>query len=527
MPELNAEGNLVFRPKKPKSPASSGLPSIGAPTPPKPPQLRINAQGNVMIGGTRGPALTPGASGIPTVQRTTEGAPSAPSVTPTLGLNAKGNASFTPSNQKKDTLSSTQGTGATTVQQAPAVGSDSERITTIQSLIDRMNAARASGDTATADSLNRGIQTALQNASAGVRQHFAGLTGGGQTGGSGSLTSATSDLLSTAVSALASAGNNAQSLAALTAAWNQANLALTQAQNQVLGYLQGQTGQLDPQVQQAFAQIQAQVAAQKESILQDLANRGLLQSGFVQRAETDLANGALDAQSKILVQSIADKTGQLVDAMLDFAKQRVALFQTYGPQTVEAAKADQSLRLEGLEKAAGIVSDQAKTAADNANALQIAQGNNAVDLAKVAETQRHDVQLEAQARQRLAQDKATHGDTLTNQHLTQLMDVWDQTGVAPDGLQSLGVPPGMPKAQPPTTAPTGTDSVATNQAIGLMSSMAPKQMFELLTDPSQLKHMTDSRVDVSRLWSFYYRAINNADFSNAVNSAISGPSIQQ
>lgn len=130
-------------------------------------------------------------------------------------------------------------------------------------------------------------------------------------------------------------------------------------QQQLTDQIKQQMGGVDPATQAALASLKDTVKRQRDSLMEEMSRRGLLQSGIWVEAEDRLNRGELTAQQQLLSTRLTALQDQLNQALQNFGNMRLNAMQTYGLKGIEQLNTEAQRRQEALQKNLEQALDQA------------------------------------------------------------------------------------------------------------------------------------------------------------------------
>lgn len=138
-------------------------------------------------------------------------------------------------------------------------------------------------------------------------------------------------------------------------AYEQVISTIEQVEAAIRKQFEEQMGGVDPATQTALATLRETFRRQRQTMLEELSRRGLLQSGIWLEAEARLAQGQLTEEQRLLGNRLADLQTRLNQALQNFASQRIQAAQTYSLEGLRALEEEQKNRekiiAENLERA--------------------------------------------------------------------------------------------------------------------------------------------------------------------------------
>lgn len=120
---------------------------------------------------------------------------------------------------------------------------------------------------------------------------------------------------------------------ALVVSWmNKMMAQITQLETQVIERLQQMGSAEDPSIRAAFDLLRTQFDRRRQELLEDLAARGLVQSGIMAEIELRLNENLLSEQERLLATRLSEIESQIMNAIVSFANQRMNVMM-WGAQT--------------------------------------------------------------------------------------------------------------------------------------------------------------------------------------------------
>lgn len=139
------------------------------------------------------------------------------------------------------------------------------------------------------------------------------------------------------------------SLAPLVAqAYQQVISTIEQAEAAIKKQFEEQIGGVDPATQAALATLKETFRRQRQTMLEDLSKRGLLESGIWIEAETRLRQGYLTEEQRMLGERLSDLQTRLNQALQNFANQRIQAAQVYTLEGLRTMEEEQKKREEAI-----------------------------------------------------------------------------------------------------------------------------------------------------------------------------------
>lgn len=139
--------------------------------------------------------------------------------------------------------------------------------------------------------------------------------------------------VSAAVRSVSSARESRAESQALVVSWmNKMMAQITQLETQVIERLQQMGSSEDPSIRAAFDLLRTQFDRRRQELLEDLAARGLVQSGIMAEIELRLNENLLSEQERLLASRLSEIESQIMNAITSFANQRMNVMM-WGAQT--------------------------------------------------------------------------------------------------------------------------------------------------------------------------------------------------
>lgn len=190
-------------------------------------------------------------------------------------------------------------------------------------------------------------------------ERTAGVGTGEQIGGTGEGTGGTGDVISGGLrdiidtrKGLVNEVRNQPNYQALYLALTEQILAsIDQAEARIREMFERQMGTVDPLTQATLAQLREEFQRGRESLLNDLNRRGLLQSGIALQYAERLRKDELSAEERVLAQRMRTLQDQLNTALLGLAQQRLSARQQMGLAAIQAAERQALARQQALGQA--------------------------------------------------------------------------------------------------------------------------------------------------------------------------------
>ena len=123
-----------------------------------------------------------------------------------------------------------------------------------------------------------------------------------------------------------------QALAALSGDFFKA---LDAAQAQLMTMFKDQMGGVDDATMMALNQLRDSAKEHRKTMLEDMARRGILQSGIAIEADLRLDKNRMTAEQQLLADRVKDLQNRMTDALMQFGSQRLDAIQRFGLAGVE------------------------------------------------------------------------------------------------------------------------------------------------------------------------------------------------
>lgn len=121
----------------------------------------------------------------------------------------------------------------------------------------------------------------------------------------------------------------AQQNAVLAETWMNSMIStIDQLQSQIQQKYTEMGSTLDPATTAALKQIRDDVDQRRQTLMEEMNRRGLLQSGIWLTEENKILNNQLTAEETLLANRLSDLQNKLVDSMMQFAQQRINIMGT-------------------------------------------------------------------------------------------------------------------------------------------------------------------------------------------------------
>lgn len=179
------------------------------------------------------------------------------------------------------------------------------------------------------------------------------------------------------------AGYGAEAQAALAASYTQMMDSLQATENQLTSQIKSQMGADDPAMVAAIGVIKSEAKKLTEGLLEEMNQRGVVQSGLYAKAMENMNNNTMDEVQKTIATRVTDLQNQLNSALVNMANARISIMSTY--QTNQAGMLSQQgqgivqIGLAGVNaklKQAELQQQASMAGSTNATNLAIAQMNN-------------------------------------------------------------------------------------------------------------------------------------------------------
>jgi len=151
----------------------------------------------------------------------------------------------------------------------------------------------------------------------------------------------------------------------MTVSWmNQLLDSINQMEQQLIEQYRQQGSELDPATKAALDELRRDVELRRQTLMEELNRRGILQSGIWLEEENRLNQGLLTAQEQLLSRRLSDIQNRINEAMQNFAQQRMNIMGSAWQNEMANQQWAQQTRLDTLQKLYAQQLDQSRWAAE-------------------------------------------------------------------------------------------------------------------------------------------------------------------
>lgn len=231
-------------------------------------------------------------------------------------------------------------------------------------------------------------------------------TGGALPGGGDWQTTA-SWVANTARAMYSQSSGDAETQALILSSMNSMLAMIDQLESRILGELRAMGTADDPAITHALELLRGQFEETRNEMLEDMAARGLAQSGILAEMDVRLQRNLLNEQQRVVYDRLSEIQNQIANAMMSFAQQRLGIQQWGAGLMVESRNQSLNRQLQAQTAALGAMSGIAglqqadsqfgRSLAFQQQELAARQAMNAADIA--SRERLAQAQLAAQERQ--------------------------------------------------------------------------------------------------------------------------------
>ncbi|MDR9755778.1 MAG: hypothetical protein RJR35_03395 [Thermoanaerobacterales bacterium] len=136
----------------------------------------------------------------------------------------------------------------------------------------------------------------------------------------------------------------------MTVSWmNQLLDSINQMEQQLMEQYRQQGSELDPATKAALDELRRDVELRRQTLMEELNRRGLLQSGIWLEEENRLNQGLLTSQERLLASRLSDIQNRITEAMQSFAQQRMNIMGSAWQNEMANQQWGQQARLDALQ----------------------------------------------------------------------------------------------------------------------------------------------------------------------------------
>ena len=136
----------------------------------------------------------------------------------------------------------------------------------------------------------------------------------------------------------------------MTVSWmNQLLDSINQMEQQLMEQYRQQGSELDPATKAALDELRRDVELRRQTLMEELNRRGLLQSGIWLEEENRLNQGLLTSQERLLASRLSDIQNRITEAMQNFAQQRMNIMGSAWQNEMANQQWAQQARLDALQ----------------------------------------------------------------------------------------------------------------------------------------------------------------------------------
>jgi len=145
---------------------------------------------------------------------------------------------------------------------------------------------------------------------------------------------------------------------------NQLLDSINQMEQQLMEQYRQQGSELDPATKAALDELRRDVELRRQTLMEELNRRGLLQSGIWLEEENRLNQGLLTSQERLLASRLSDIQNRINEAIQSFAQQRLNIMGTAWQNEMANQQWAQQARLDTLQNLYAQQLDQSRWAAE-------------------------------------------------------------------------------------------------------------------------------------------------------------------
>ena len=151
----------------------------------------------------------------------------------------------------------------------------------------------------------------------------------------------------------------------MTVSWmNQLLDSINQMEQQLMEQYRQQGSELDPATKAALDELRRDVELRRQTLMEELNRRWLLQSGIWLEEENRLNQGLLTSQERLLASRLSDIQNRITEAMQNFAQQRMNIMGSAWQNEMANQQWAQQARLDTLRNLYAQQLDQSRWAAE-------------------------------------------------------------------------------------------------------------------------------------------------------------------
>jgi len=151
----------------------------------------------------------------------------------------------------------------------------------------------------------------------------------------------------------------------MTVSWmNQLLDSINQMEQQLMEQYRQQGSELDPATKAALDELRRDVELRRQTLMEELNRRWLLQSGIWLEEENRLNQGLLTSQERLLASRLSDIQNRITEAMQNFAQQRMNIMGSAWQNEMANQQWAQQARLDTLQNLYAQQLDQSRWAAE-------------------------------------------------------------------------------------------------------------------------------------------------------------------
>jgi len=151
----------------------------------------------------------------------------------------------------------------------------------------------------------------------------------------------------------------------MTVSWmNQLLDSINQMEHQLIEQYRQQGSELDPATKAALDELRRDVELRRQTLMEELNRRGILQSGIWLEEENRLNQGLLTAQEQLLSRRLSDIQDRINEAIRSFAQQRMNIMGSAWQNEMANQQWAQQARLDALRNLYQQQLDQSRWAAE-------------------------------------------------------------------------------------------------------------------------------------------------------------------
>jgi hypothetical protein len=207
------------------------------------------------------------------------------------------------------------------------------------------------------------------------------------------LNSMMTNIMGTITQMYQQAGNDAGTQAMISSWMGNMSAQISQLESQIMKQIQDKTGANDTALQAALGELRTQFDESRKSIIEDMAARGVAQSGIQLEMDARLQKGMLSESQKMIASRLDEMQNLMMSAMMQFANMRMQAQNQGLNLQVQSSMAAQQRTMQAAQtgigamlnyagmlnsnQQAGLDRDLSKWLQQNSQQFQTGQQNNA------------------------------------------------------------------------------------------------------------------------------------------------------